>query len=229
MLERVSKIHAYPKTRLVKIQGGVDLNHYHLPVEGKPAVRDRLGLPQDKTVFLTVRNLVPRMGLENLIKAFSQSDILRDKGSLLIVGKGFLGEHLKRMVHNSALKNTVHFLGHVSEEDLPQMYQASDFFVLPTKELEGFGLVILEAMASGTPVLGTPVGAIPEVIGPFDPGLLFDGIDWQEMKSKMEEVIQTPKGLRWDPQACRGYVEKSFSWHRMATAFERVAESLVKG
>jgi glycosyltransferase involved in cell wall biosynthesis len=229
MLERVSKIHSYPKTRLIKIPGGVDLNRYRLPVGGKRAVRDTLGLSQDKTVFLTVRNLVPRMGLEDLIEAFNQSDIMRNKGLLLIGGKGFLEENLKRKVQNSSLQNTVHFLGHIPEEDLPQMYQASDFFILPTRKLEGFGLVILEAMASGTPVLGTLIGGIPEVIGPFDRELLFNGIGWQHMKSKIEEVVcDALKRSKWAPQACRDYVEKNFSWRRMAKTFEQVAKSLVK-
>ena len=227
MLERVSKIHSYPKTRLIKSPGGVDLNRYRLPSGGKRAVRDTLGLSQDKTIFLTVRNLVPRMGLENLIEAFSQSDTLRDKGLLLIGGKGFLGENLKQKVQNSALQNAVHFLGHIPEEDLPQMYQASDFFVLPTRRLEGFGLVILEAMASGTPVLGTPIGGIPEVIGPFDRELLFNGTGWQHIKSKIEEVVyDAPQRSRWTPQACRDYVEENFSWRRMANTFEQVARSL---
>jgi len=226
MLERVSKIHSYPKTRLIKIPGGVDLNRYRLPLGGKRAVRDTLGLSQDKTIFLTVRNLVPRMGLENLIEAFNQSDTLRDKGLLLLGGKGFLGENLKRKVQNSALQNVVHFLGHIPEEDLPQMYQASDFFVLPTRKLEGFGLVILEAMASGTPVLGTPIGGIPEVIGPFDRELLFNGTGWQHIKNKIEEVVHAPQRLRWAPQACRDYVEENFSWRRMANTFEQVAKSL---
>jgi glycosyltransferase involved in cell wall biosynthesis len=169
------------------------------------------------------------MGLENLIEAFSQSHILRDEGLLLIGGKGFLGKSLKQKVQDSALQNSVRFLGYIQEEDLPQMYQAANFFVLPTRKLEGFGLVILESMASGTPVLGTPIGGIPEVIGPFDRKLLFNGIDWQHLKSKMEEVVHdAPQELRWDPQACRDYVEENFSWRRMANTFEQVAKSLVK-
>ena len=229
MLERVSKIHSYPTTRMIKIPGGVDLNRYCLPVGGKRAIRDTLDLPQDKTIFLTVRNLVPRMGLENLIEAFNQSNMVRDKGLLLIGGKGFLGESLKQKVQDTALQNVVHFLGHIPEEDLPKMYQASDFFILPTRKLEGFGLVILEAMASGTPVLGTPIGGIPEVIAPFDRELLFNGTDWHQIKNKMEEVISdTPRRSRWSPQACRDYVEKNFSWHRVANTFEQVAKDLMK-
>ncbi len=228
MLEKVSSIHSYCKSKLIKVPGGVDLHRYRLPIGGKRAVRDTLGLSQNKTIFLTVRNLVPRMGLENLIEAFSQSNILRDKGLLLIGGKGFLGKSLKQKVQDSALQNSVRFLGYIQEEDLPQMYQAANFFVLPTRKLEGFGLVILEAMASGTPVLGTPIGGIPEVIGPFDRKLLFNGIDWQHLKSKMEEVVHdAPQELRWAPQACRDYVEENFSWHRMANTFEQVAKSLV--
>ncbi len=229
MLARVSKIHSYPKTRLLKIPGGVDLNRYRPPIGDKRAVRESLSLSQDKTIFLTVRNLVPRMGLENLIEAFNQSDLMREKSLLLIGGKGFLGESLKRKVQDSALQNVVHFLGHIPEEDLPQMYQASDFFVLPTRKLEGFGLVILEAMASGTPVLGTPIGGIPEVIGPFDRELLFNGTSWQQMKSKIEEVLcDTTRKSRWTPQACRDYVEENFSWRRVANALEQVAKSVVK-
>jgi glycosyltransferase involved in cell wall biosynthesis len=123
----------------------------------------------------------------------------------------------------------VHFLGHIPEEDLPQMYQASDFFVLPTRKLEGFGLVILEAMASGTPVLGTPIGGIPEVIGPFDRELLFNGTDWRQIQSKIEDVISdTTRRSRWAPQACRDYVEENFSWIRVANIFEQVAQDLQK-
>jgi glycosyltransferase involved in cell wall biosynthesis len=220
MRDKAVEIHNYPRIRMVKIPGGVDLDHYRLPNGGK--------LPSKKTVFLTVRNLVPRMGLENLIESFNQSSVLRDKGLLLIGGRGFLEELLKSKVEGANLQDAVRFLGYVPEEDLPQVLQASDFFVLPTRELEGFGLVILEAMASGTPVLGTPVGGIPELIGAFNKRLIFGGTGWQDMRNKLEEIIERPDSYRFDPQDCRDFVEESFSWKKVADDFEEEVVKLVE-
>jgi glycosyltransferase involved in cell wall biosynthesis len=168
------------------------------------------------------------MGLDTLIESFSQSRVLRYKGLLLIGGRGFLESNLKAQVESSGLNDTVRFLGYVSDEELLQVYQASDFFVLPTRELEGFGLVILEAMASGTPVLGTPVGGIPEVIGLFDKRLIFDGTGWQDMKRKLEQVIEKPDSFRFDPQDCRAFVERNFSWKKAADAFEQEAKRCIE-
>ena len=228
MWERALEIHNYHEDQVVKIPGGVDLDRYRLPTEGKVAARDAVKLPTNKTVFLTIRNLVPRMGLENLIESFSQSSVLREKGLLLIGGRGFLENDLKAQVESANLQDAVRFLGHIPEEELPLFYQASDFFVLPTRELEGFGLVILEAMASGTPVLGTPIGGIPELIGAFDKRLIFDGTGWQDMRRKLEEVIERQDSFRFDPQDCRAFVEEHFSWKKMADAFEQEAKRCIE-
>lgn len=223
MLRKAKDTHNCPEDRIVKIPGGVDLDRYRLPAGGKATAKQAAKVSWDKTVFLTVRNLVPRMGLETLIESFSRSRVLREKGLLLIGGRGFLEDRLRAQVESSNLQDSVHFLGYVPDEDLPQLYQASDFFVLPTRELEGFGLVILEAMASGTPVLGTPVGGIPELIGLFDKRLLFEGANWPDLTNKLEEVIERPNRFRIDPQACRAFVEQNFSWKRAADAFEQEA------
>lgn len=167
------------------------------------------------------------MGIEALIKAFQKSEILQNKGMLLIGGKGSLENHLKSLAANSNLNGSIRFLGHISDKNLPATYQAADFFVLPTRKLEGFGLVILEAMASGTPVLGTPIGAIPEIIGSFDKRLLFNGTHWRDMKYKLEEVIEKPEKYHIDPRICRKFAENNYSWRQMADRFEeKVIEQL---
>ncbi|MEW6665519.1 MAG: glycosyltransferase family 4 protein [Thermodesulfobacteriota bacterium] len=192
------------------------------------SVRKSLGLPENKTVFLTVRNLVPRMGIEALIEAFERSALLQKKSLLLIGGEGFLKRSLKTMVEMHGLESVIRFLGRISEDQLRLYYQAVDFFILPTRELEGFGLVILEAMACGTPVLGTPVGAIPELIRPFDSRLLFEGSRSGDMTAKLEDVLLHPELYSFDAQACRRYVEDRFSWERMAAAFEEEMVELLK-
>ena len=226
--EQISAIHRLPQERVALIPGGIDLNRFRLPEEGKGATKKSLDIPSDKTVFLTVRNLVPRMGIENLIEAFKQSNALKKEGLLLIGGEGFLKEPLMAMVQEYDLKASVKFLGRISEDDLPRYYQAADFFVLPTRELEGFGLVILEAMASGTPVLGTPIGAIPETLGLFDGNLLFEGAHHEDIRKKLEDMINRPEHYRFDPQVCRKFVEERYSWEKMAEAFEEEVKNLVK-
>jgi len=226
--QQVSAIHQLPPERVMMIPGGIDLSRFHLPNGGKTTIKKGLDFPLDKTAFLTVRNLVPRMGIENLIEAFKASHILREKGLLFIGGEGLLKEPLRALVEKHGLEKSIRFLGRISEEDLPLYYQAADFFLLPTRELEGFGLVILEAMASGTPVLGTPVGAIPETIGLFDRNLLFDGTHPENMRTKLEDVVQHPEKYRFDAESCRRFIEERYSWKKMAAAFEEQMIRLVE-
>jgi len=220
MGRRAVEIHGCHEDRIKRMPGGVDLDRFQLARDGKKDAKEGADLPQERTVFLTVRNLVPRMGLESLIKAFSQSDVLRREALLLIGGEGFLKDKLVSMVETKNLRGCIRLLGHVSEQELPGLYQAADFFVLPTKSLEGFGLVILEAMASGTPVLGTPVGGIPETLEQFDRKLIFDGTGWQEIKAKLEETLEHPEAFRFSPAECRRFVEENFSWQQLAGTFE---------
>ena len=228
MHKKAWQIHPYSENKFVKIPGGVETDFFSLSDLSKSQMKQRIGLPQDKTVFLTVRNLVPRMGIEALIEAFHQSRILRERGLLLVGGKGPLKGALKSLAADANLDGAIRFLGYIPDKDLPATYQGADFVVLPTRKLEGFGLVILEAMASGTPVLGTPVGAIPEIISSFDERLIFDGIHWQDMKEKLEDVILKPEEYHFDPKACRKFVEDNFSWRLMADHFEREVIKLVK-
>jgi glycosyltransferase involved in cell wall biosynthesis len=105
------------------------------------------------------------MGLDTLLEAAA---ILANEGhtfKLVIAGEGPQLQPLKSQCSALSLENRVTFLGRVPEEQLVDVFRAGDCFVLPTRALEGFGLIILEAYACGTPVIAVPVGAIPEVMG----------------------------------------------------------------
>ena len=227
MREQVLSMHQKSSDRISILPAGVDLDHFSLKSKDRLTIKSRFDLPSDKTVFLTVRNLVPRMGIENLIKCFHESDILKRNGYLLVGGSGFYKDYLLSLVQSYRLQSHVRFLGHIDETLLPEIYQAADFFILPTAELEGFGLVILEAMACGTPVLGTPVGAIPEILNQFDKRLVFGGTGWNELGMKLEQLVEKPTQFEFDPDACRRFVEQNYSWKKMADAFEKMAVELI--
>jgi len=116
--------------------------------------------------------LVARMGIENLIHAAA---ILRDNRInvvLLIAGKGYMQAALEALIAELDLTQRVRLLGFVSEAQLPVYLAASDLFVLPTEALEGFGLATIEALGVGLPVIGTPIGTTPEILGTIDPKLI---------------------------------------------------------
>lgn len=165
--EAVSKFH--------KIAGGVDTQRFRY-TEDRASQRRRLGLPVDGPVVLTVRRLVHRMGLENLLRAMHQVQAAQPGVTLIIGGKGPLQELLSRQIAELELRKT-RLIGYVADEDLPLYYQAADLFIMPSTAVEGFGLTTLEAFACGTPVLATPVGANPEVLGEVLPDFVLKDVE----------------------------------------------------
>ncbi len=163
--------HLYLKkiiNKAVVCPGWVDLNRFQ-PSADRNETRKKLGgywkigIP----TFLSVRRLERRMGLDNLITACS---ILKDEGyqfQVMIGGTGPLQHEFEDEISKLGLQEYVHLLGRISEQELPLTYAAADCFVLPTRALECFGLIVLEAFACNTPVIATPVGSIPEVMGKY--------------------------------------------------------------
>lgn len=148
--------------------GWVDLNRFQ-PSADRNETRKRLGYPWKPGIptFLSVRRLERRMGLDNLIAGCS---ILKSEGyqfNLMIGGSGPLQHEFEHEISKSGLNEYVHLLGRISEHDLPLTYAAADCFVLPTRALECFGIIVLEAFACNTPVIATPVGSIPELMGEY--------------------------------------------------------------
>ncbi len=209
--------------RVVRIPGGVDVEKFR-PALDRDAVRRALDLPLGRPVLLTVRNLEPRMGLDALLRAVA---ILRDEVPdvlLLIGGTGRLRPELEAQAAALGLGGHVRFLGFVPEARLAAHYQAADFFVLPTRELEGFGLVIVEALACGTPVLGTPVGAIPEVLAAIGPDYVFDGMDAEAIArgtAKHLARLVDREGSEALRRACAETAIARFGWDRVVERLER--------
>jgi glycosyltransferase involved in cell wall biosynthesis len=223
--DKLVKTYRTPHDKISVIHGGVNLIRFH-PFKARTLLRTKLKIPENKTVLLTVRNLVNRMGLKNLILSIKKIINNAPDIHLVIGGDGPLKTELIAFRNRLGLEDKIHFSGFISEDQLPVFYQMADIFVLPTRELEGFGLVTLEAMASGLPVLGTPVGGTKEIIGKFDSSFLFKGNDPDSMAELIMEKCQL---VRNNPQAwkeishrCRNFVERNYSWEKNIDSLEEL-------
>jgi len=227
--DKLWNAHNVTSERISIIPGGVDLKRFR-PFGDKMEIRQRLNIPQNKVVLLTVRNLVQRMGLENLVYSLKTAIEKAPNLYLVMGGSGPLKDDLFALTHQLGLESHIRFTGFISENELPDYYRMADFFVLPTRELEGFGLVTLEAMASGLPVMGTPIGGTQEILGKFDQHLLFKDSSADSMASLILENYQK---MKEDPQIweemslhCREFVESNYSWEKNVGALENIFDRI---
>jgi len=223
------RLYRVPAERIVKIPGGADLERFR-PAPDRRQARAGLGLPLDRPLLLTVRNLESRMGLDALVDAMALVVRQVPEALLLIGGAGSLRAPLETLVTTRGLDKHVTFLGFVPDDDLPGYYQAADAFVLPTRELEGFGLVTVEALACGTPVLGTRVGATPELLEPLDPALVFGDAGAPGMAADLvaflERQQRDPAAATRLRAACRRHAESSYGWGHAVEHLERTLADL---
>jgi glycosyltransferase involved in cell wall biosynthesis len=176
--------------------------------------RHHLGLPTS-WLAVSVRRLVPRMGLDILLDAWAIVVQTRQDAVLALLGDGECRESLERQAAGLGLSNNVKFLGKVNDCDLTHWYRAADVSVVPSVAHEGFGLVILESLACGTPVIGTDVGGIPEALRPLDPSLIVPSSDASSLASRLLAAVNGTRPLPSSAE-CRAYSE-AFSWDRVVT------------
>lgn len=160
---------AYPKDKLHTVHNHIDTKKYQAGQLEKPAARDVLGLPQDAYIVGNVGRLHPDKDQKTLIAGFAQALPQLENGLLVIIGAGRLENELKQQVKELGIEQSVNFLGRVP--DAWQYFNAFDVFAL-TSNYEPFGMVLLEAMIAGVPVISTDVGGAPEVVG--DCGVLIE-------------------------------------------------------
>jgi len=227
MKQRVMQAHGVSADRIRIIPGAADLDRFY-PVLDRAAARSRVALPADRILLFTVRNLVSRMGLEALVTAIAALQGEFPGLLLLIGGEGPLRATLEAQILERGLKDRVRLLGFIAEKELPLYYQAADLVLMPTKALEGFGLVTVEALACGAPVLGTPVGAIPEILTQVDPVLVAEGSDAPALARAIGTLLRrfrAEPGLRQRLATIgRRLAETQYNWPRHVERLEAVLQ-----
>ena len=211
------------------IPNGVDDKVFSPKLDGS-RVREKYGLKEDCKIVLFVGRLDYYKGCEYLVEAFSIVVKRMKNAHLILVGSGPLEERLREIANELNITDDISFAGYVKDEDLPYYYAACDVFVLPSISLyEGFGIVQLEAMACGKPVITTTLPGVREVD--------VDGVATVHIppknKQKLAEAII--KILKDDDLATRlgkngrELIVKKYSWSKVAKAIEQVYLEVVRG
>ena len=194
-------------------------SHLFRPMDGT-LTRERLDLPQDKRIILNVANLVPVKGHKYLINAVSEVVENRQDIMLVIVGDGILRKDLEKQIENLNLRDYVTFVGAKPHQEIPLWMNAADLFVLSSLS-ESFGVVQIEAMACGKPVVATKNGGSEEIIISEDYGLLCEPADPEDLAEKILMALKK----NWNKEKIRQYAEQ-FAWDNIIKEILKIYNSL---
>jgi glycosyltransferase involved in cell wall biosynthesis len=206
------------------VYNGVDLVRFR-PIKNKrEEMRRKLGIPQDATVVLTVRRLVYKNGVDNLLDCANIVTKKNPKIVFLAVGRGPDLDSVRAQVAQLGLEANFRLAGFVSDDDLPFYYNLADLFVLPSKSGEGLPLVALEAMACGLPVVATDVGGIKEILL-TDYGTLVPPNHPEALANAILEFSTVDFSSR--KTELRAKVEEKFSWDSNVERLVEIYEELI--
>jgi phosphatidylinositol alpha-1,6-mannosyltransferase len=206
-----------PETRIVLIPPGVDIRRF-TPADSEES-RRRLGL-QGQRILLTVGRLQRRKGQDMVIRAMPALRASIPNLRYVIVGSGEEEAHLRSLALQLGVGTCVSFVGAVPDRDLPDYYRACDVFVLPNREepnqdIEGFGIVFLEANACGKPVVGGRSGGTSDAVLDGATGLLIDGGSESALTEALRSLLQDGQRAAALGAEGRRRVVESFSWERV--------------
>ncbi|MFF9505723.1 glycosyltransferase family 4 protein [Streptomyces sp. NPDC014724] len=206
--------------RMVQVPPGVDEKTFH-PDSGGDLIRARLGL-SDRPVVVCVSRLVPRKGQDTLILAMPAILAQVPDAVLLIVGGGPYAKELERLAVRTGVADSVRFTGPVPWEELPAHCGAGDVFAMPCRtrrgglDVEGLGIVFLEASATGLPVVAGDSGGAPDAVLDGETGWVVRGGSVEESADRIVTLLRDPELRRRMGERGRAWVEEKWRWDLLA-------------
>ena len=206
--------------RMVQLPPGVDEKVFH-PGSGGAEIRARLGLTE-RPVVVCVSRLVPRKGQDTLILAMPRILARQPDAVLLIVGGGPYEKELRRLVRETGVGDSVRFTGAVPWAELPAHYGAGDVFAMPCRtrrgglDVEGLGIVYLEASATGLPVVAGDSGGAPDAVLDGETGWVVRGGSPEEAADRIVALLGDPELRRNMGERGRQCVEEKWRWDLLA-------------
>lgn len=206
--------------RMAHLPPGVDEKTFH-PGSGGAEVRARLGL-SERPVVVCVSRLVPRKGQDTLIRAMPRVLAGHPGAVLLVVGGGPYEKELRRLAERTGVAASVHFTGAVPWAELPAHYGAGDVFAMPCRtrrgglDVEGLGIVYLEASATGLPVVAGDSGGAPDAVLDGETGWVVRGGSVEETAERVGMLLADPELRERMGRRGREWVEEKWRWDLLA-------------
>jgi len=211
---------------LVKIAPGIDTDHF-APHPGAVELRRSLGL-SDKKVIVSVGRLVHRKGQDTLIAALPEILQHHPTAHILMVGEGPYREHLEKLVAKHDVEGAITFIGRVQYSDLPRYLSAGDLFAMPSRsrlaglEVEGLGIVYLEASSCELPVIAGRSGGAPDAVLEGVTGVTVDGTKPRDIAAAVISLFDNPAASRDMGLAGRKWISSNWRWQIWSDAFSKL-------
>jgi len=220
----------FMRSELALLDAGAGAGATGIPggIDGRRFSVDRVRQPPDDAlapVLFTARRLTPRTGVDELIRAMPVIAERLPGAQLKIAGTGPQEVELRELATSTGLDGAIEFLGRISDEALVDWYRRASLVVLPTRELEGFGLTTAEALACGAAVIGTPAGATPELLAPLDPSLLAEDVSAAAIAEAVVAVLGKPDRLERIRAAAAARIMPAMGWDAVADRYLEIYES----
>lgn len=214
------------KDNVSVVPNGVNLDKFKLDLFNKREIRKSFNLKLDDNVIITTSRLVHKNGIADLVEAiYYFIDKYNMPAKLLILGDGEEREKIESMVKKYKLERNVLLLGFVPQDKIYDYLYASDIFVRPSLS-EGLGNSFLEAMAAGLPIIGTPVGGIPDFLEDGVTGLFCKPEDPKSIADSIYKLLSDPKLKQEIAQNGQSLVFENYGWdtisEEMKTIFKRL-------
>jgi glycosyltransferase involved in cell wall biosynthesis len=210
------------KDRIIYIPNGVDIKKFH-PSENKNIIRKKFGIPEEDVILLSVGRLTPQKQPHMMLEVFSVLEKQLDKIMLCIAGKGELLDSTQRLAKKMGIQK-IKFLGHVDNQELPDLYACSDYFIM-TSKYEGTPLTLLEAMSTGLPCIVSDIPNL-EMVQDADCGIV---VRFSEIQKAADEILNYLKSGHSDhAKTARMYTLTNLDWEIISEQYLKVFSDISK-
>ena len=203
-----------PADKIEIISNAIESTNYNASID-RQSVRGRYGIGHHEKLVLCVGRLVPQKGIEHLIHAVPSISWRHPEARFIIVGEGWLKGHLEYLARTTGQGWKIRFTGFIPDSEVIALMTSADVLVIPSI-YEPFGIVALEGMAAGVPIVASQVGGLAEVVEHDRTGILVYSRNPESVAWGVDRILSDPGHAHWLTENAREMIQKTYSWEAIA-------------